>query len=457
MLISFSVSNFRSFNDEVTFSLVASKRITDHANHLEAIPGSEAKVLRAGVIYGANGAGKSNFFKALLYFKKMATKTRRKDGGTGRTTFRFSSNNETLSVFDVQFFSNGATYRYGIELDDQRIHDEWLVTVENEHEITIFDRKTDDKGAVTIEAPGLIKENEKLNALVTVGGPQNQTFLATIASTLGQTDYGVALSDVINWFNISLNFIAPDNDYAFLAADLYNKKDLNEFVNNFIKSSSTGLDKIDVSRDEIDEGKLKTIAPEIYADVANNNDTDIVYYLTHNKDIIVDNKEGRHYYSYTPNAIHEHETGNAQRLDLSDESDGTNRLLNLLPALHFMRSKNDSGNVFIIDEIDRSMHPLLVLKFLEFFLSGCSECGGQLILTTHDTHILDSELVRRDEVWFAEKNEHGATQMYSLSDFKPRNDVKLGKNYLQGRFGAIPYLGRIDALIHENGVKTSLE
>jgi AAA15 family ATPase/GTPase len=128
------------------------------------------------------------------------------------------------------------------------------------------------------------------------------------------------------------------------------------------------------------------------------------------------------------------------------ESDGVRRFLHLLPELYRLRS---TGGVFVIDEFERSMHPMLARKFIEFFLKAGQGTASQLIFTTHETNLLDLDLMRRDGIWFAEKDNEGATQLYSLADFKVRNDLRIEKGYLQGRFGAIPFLGGIDRLIEE--------
>jgi hypothetical protein len=126
-------------------------------------------------------------------------------------------------------------------------------------------------------------------------------------------------------------------------------------------------------------------------------------------------------------------------LPFDEESDGTRRLTHLLPALFQLRSEK---KVYVIDEIDRSLHPLLSRKFIEFFLHACKGNGRQIIVTTHESNLMDLSLLRRDELWFTEKDHEGATSLYSLSDFKVRTDLKIDKGYLYGRFGAIPFLGK---------------
>lgn len=154
--------------------------------------------------------------------------------------------------------------------------------------------------------------------------------------------------------------------------------------------------------------------------------------------LIIEKTSENHFYKLSVQASHKAEGGTYFQLDISEESDGTRRLLDFIPALH--RLQNESG-VYFIDEIDRSMHPMLVWKFLDFFLRSCNKVPSQIIVTTHESNLLDLDLVRRDEIWFAEKDGELETRLYSLMDFKVRTDLEIRKNYLNGRFGAVPFLG----------------
>jgi hypothetical protein len=149
-------------------------------------------------------------------------------------------------------------------------------------------------------------------------------------------------------------------------------------------------------------------------------------------------------------ATHGCRGGKEKRLPISEESDGSQRLLHLLPALYRIAETN---SVFVVDELERSMHPALARKFVEFFLKAGGGSGSQLIFTTHESHLLDLDLMRRDEIWFTEKDDAGATQLYSLADFKIRKDHRIGKGYLLGRYGAIPFLGGIDRLMEQQAAE----
>jgi AAA15 family ATPase/GTPase len=451
MIVSFSVENFRSFAGEETFSLVASNRFAGHhEGHAVPIPGGEERVLRTAVLYGANGAGKSNLFKALNFVRNIALNTRGKNSGTGRESFRFGDEADKPSSFDLCFLVKEKLYRFGFKIDDHRIVEEWLVLIDGKREKELYERVTGTDDKVTIEAKGLKKAGGKLAALATVGGPPNQTFLATVRAMLSTSEYGVDLANVLDWFEDSLTLIRPDSPFRPLGQLLAHDINFLQFASEFLKASSTGVDHLDISKKELTEDQLRSMLPEaIVADIISDMQEDgvAVVGLGEGSELIVERAGENHYFHITIQAAHEHKTGRVISLKLSDESDGTQRLLQLIPALHQLKT---SGGVFVIDEIDRSMHPMLTIKFLEFFLKCCEGEQRQIIVTTHESNLLDLDLLRRDEIWFVEKDKGGATKLYSLADFKVRKDLEIRKHYLQGRFGAVPFLGNIDRLMEED-------
>lgn len=445
MLVSFSVSNFRSFLQEETFSLVASKRLAaTHPNHIVPIPNSEESVLRTAVIYGANGAGKSNLFRALRYVRLIGLRPNNKNNGSRRERFDFSEDSSQSSNFDIQFITNEKLYRFGFKCDDFRINEEWLVEVIGSKERIIYERITHSDGRVEIEAPDLEKVNKKISALMTIGGPQNQSFLATINATLGSEYFGEDLSKVIEWFVKDLNLIAPDQVYAPLAHELVEDSQFLSFAGDFLKSSATGVDHLVAQKKEMSEEELKALVPPHawrkfieHASDADEGEMGLMR-MPNGDSLILEKTSENHFYKIAVKAAHNTGNGRIFQLDLKDESDGTRRLLDLVPVLHYLHG--DNNGVYFIDEIDRSMHPMLVRRLIEFFLSSCSR-SGQLIVTTHESTLLDLDLLRRDEIWFAEKDNGLETRIYSLMDFRVRTDLDIRKNYLNGRFGAIPFLG----------------
>lgn len=453
MIVSFSVENFRSFAAEETFSLVASNRFAGHHDgHIVPIPGSPEKVLRTAVLYGANGAGKSNLFKALTYLRTMALRARKKSSGTGRESFRFAEEADKPTSFDLQFIAGEKLYRFGFKVDDHRILEEWLVWIDGGKEKELYERITDSNGKVVIEAKKLKSSGEKLKALATIGGPQNQTFLATIRATLEPSDYGDDITSVLDWFDGTLTLIRPDAPYLELGQLLVRDPDFLHFASEFLKSSSTGINHLKPVKKELTEDQLRSLLPEVVvSEVIKEMQEDgmAVVVLGEGKEVLVERAGENHFYLLTVQAEHEHQVGRVLPLELAEESDGTRRLLHLIPALHHLRTR---GGVFVIDEIDRSMHPMLAWKFLEFFLKCCEGEQRQIIVTTHESNLLDLELLRRDEIWFAEKDKGGSTKLYSLAEFKVRKDLEVRKHYLQGRFGAVPFLGSLDRLMVDEEV-----
>jgi len=447
MIVSFSVSNFRSFSaEEETLSLVASNRLSgSHDDHAVPIPDSKEKVLRTAVLYGANGAGKSNLFKAFRYLKSVALEPRKKGSGTGRQPFRFAGPQGLPSSFDLQFITRDKLYRFGFKVDDERITEEWLFQVVGNKQKLLYERTTDENGKVSIAAEGLRSAGEKVIALATVGGPRNQSFLATANVTLNAGDLGDDLARVLTWLKKGLNLIDPDEPIEPLGHLLDQDPDFLAFAGAFLKANSTGVDHLEVLKEEISEDDSRRLLQNTLLGVlVGRGGTARV--TRGDSELLLERKDETRVYRISIQAAHEHEPGKVVSLELADESDGTRRLLNLIPALHHLRTTNA---VYIIDEIDRSLHPILVKEFLEFFLRS-RDCGaGQVIATTHESNLLDQDLLRRDEIWFAEKDQASATRLYSLLDFKVRNDLEIRKHYLQGRFGAVPFLGNLDNLLEK--------
>lgn len=450
MIVSFSVANFRSFSSEETLSLVASNRLsTRHEDHAVPIPDSTERVLRTAVLYGANGAGKSNLFKALRFLRTLAMRMRRKGSGTGRETFRFGEYSDQPTCFDLQFIVQERLYRFGVKIDDHKILEEWLVRVTGGRETVLYERVTSEKGAVTIEVTGIVEAGPKLRALATVGGLQNQSFLATLQATLDPAEYGDELRGILGWFSRGLTLIAPTQSFRSLGQVLAKDPELLSFAGEFLKSASTGVDHLKILKKELSEEELREMLPEAaLADILGRGreEESRVIPLDEGSELLIEPNGVNRYYRIRIQAAHDDDKGHQVPLELSEESDGTRRLLHLIPALHRLQK---SSGVFFIDEIDRSLHPMLVRAFLESFLKCCEGGHRQVIVTTHESSLLDQDLLRRDEIWFAEKDHTSATKLYSLSDFRVRNDLEIRKHYLQGRFGAVPFLGALEQLAEQ--------
>lgn len=452
MIVSFSVSNYRSFNSEATLSFVASKRLSgQHENHSAEIPGTEERVLRAGVLYGANGAGKSNLFAAIEFLHEIVQKPREKGSSIGRDPFKLTNKASEPTAFDLQFIASEKLYRYGVELDDEKVLQEWLLVSVGSREKVIYERELKNGNVeIDVHSECLEGAGEKLQALAKVGGPQNQTFLATVAANLDNAEYGDHLRSVLRWFE-ELVLISPNHHYGQLPTTLLTDEGLKNFTSEFLKTCSTGVDDIRVQKTPLTESEVSSL---FSSEVAKN----VMKHLKEGghvagpglggSELIVEGENKDQFYRVAVQTDHMGEGGQVVSLKLDDESDGTRRLIELIPALYYLQS---CEGVFFIDEIDRSLHPILIWHFLEYFLKSCSGSRRQIVVTTHESNLLDLKLLRRDEIWFAEKDALGATQLYSLAEFKVRKDLEIQKHYLAGRFGAIPFLGSIERLADNAG------
>lgn len=454
MIISFTIENFRSFNAETTLSLVASKRLNDHADHAVPIPGSDKQehVLRLAVLYGANSAGKSNLVKALEFAVTTATKPKKRTSGTGREVFRYSTDERKPTVFDIHFMAENKVFRYGCKLDDYQILEEWLVQVKGKNETLVFERATDSEGKVKVVI-GRRSLGDKVKALALVGGPANQTFLATVMATVEREDVKGDLHAIIGWFTADCKIIHPDAHFGPMGSFLVDSDEFRQFASGFLKGASTGVSELIAKKEPITEEALLAMLPKalhqrVREDLALRDGESTIIGLP-DCELIVESTGDNKFYRVSIVAAHDGHSGDSSLSEFLEESDGTRRLLELLPALYEL---SESGATYVVDEIDRSMHPLLVRMIVEYFLNN-AKGNSQLIITTHESSLLDLDLLRRDEIWFAEKDLQAATSIHSLSDFRVRTDLEIRKHYFQGRFGGIPFLGDLKKLAYSGQQK----
>ena len=439
MLLSFSVTNYRSFDAEQTFDMRASKRLTPAPEppYCYPVPDTEGRVLRVAALYGANGAGKSNLVMALWTLRRLVLEGAPPDKLLPYEPFLLgaeSANGPT--TFDVQFLHDGKVFRYGIAYDAFRVHEEWLDVYEGTKERNLFSRTTDENGCVAVELGRVAtsdSEPGKIKALAQVGARPNQPFMTEVVN-LGDPDaQGPRFRSAVDWLKHKLVALAPD----FLSGDLI--KLIAEdprflgFARQFLREAGTGIAGLglETRRMDLASSPYETMPP----------------WGVHVGDGLVTFETAGSTTTFRRiMALHDSASGQPKEFPFSLESDGSKRLLHLLRVLYLLE---EQGGVFVIDELERSIHPSLARKFIEFFLKAAGKRQSQLIFTTHETTLLDLDLLRRDGIWFAEKDDKGASQLYSLTDFKVRKDLQIEKGYLHGRFGAIPFLGGIDRLIEE--------
>jgi len=442
MLIRFTVENFLSFKDETEFSMIPGKG-TNHNKHvIKPKNKTGIPLLSSGIIYGANASGKSNLIKAVDEAKKIILKSINAKEILPDFRFKLNEKNKKgVTKFEFEIRANDKTYAYGFSFSPKRIEEEWLFIIKGNNETPVFER-TKDKLKLNDKVIKARKEHERFGFIAEDLFP-NQLFLSIANNrNISSMKYSQSFIDVYKWFEKSLIIIFPDS--KFFGHPLWiDENNISKFPDFLLNSFDTGITKIEFK--EIPFDKIYKKIPETIIE-------DIKLKLRSDGNIIISNqKNDMFYFTKSENEIKIKElvsfhNNNKSPFELSEESDGTNRLIDILPLILLLKTKNN--NTILIDEIDRSLHTELTYKFMDLFLNFAARNKTQLVATTHDTALLDLELYRKDEIWFIEKDKEGASKIYSLDQFSPRADLNIRNGYLKGRFGAIPFFGNgLDAFV----------
>lgn len=450
MLIRFTTENFLSFKDEVEFSMVPGKP-RKHRDHVVGSgKGNDFRLLKAGVIYGANAAGKSNLIKAMSFAKRMIVKGTKAKQRIPVTPFRFDRKTENSpSSFQFEVKCDSTSYIYGFKLDKMQVHSEWLFERRSTSLKKLFTRNTDKKGQTDVEfgtLPLTEEQNKAFLEFTAYGTRPNQLFLTE------SIDRNITyFEDIHSWFVNKLVLIFPDTKpSAGIGMRFMNSTEFQERFRDVLNLFDLGIDSVDLPKIDLDaESRLPDeIRDRIKQDIQEmpreSEGKTVVHIPDLNIIIVVEpDSEPSAFKFMTVHRIrHEDREVN---LELMEESDGTRRLFELVPAMIDLLHE-DRNRVFVIDELDRRLHAILSKKILELYLKNSGRQPTQLIVTTHESDILDLDLVRRDEIWFVEKDSSGSSTVYSLEEFAPRYDKDIRKGYLHGRFGAIPIVPNLSTL-----------
>ncbi|MDM1532384.1 AAA family ATPase [Myroides marinus] len=441
MLARVVVENFLSFREETEFNMIAGNLRT-HTNHVYDYP---VKLLRAGAIYGANGAGKSNLIKAISYLKDLV-----EEGEVNQSinSKKFKLDQSYLSkpvFFEIEIVIDSKFYSYGVRIDGITILEEYLYETGNiKEDKLVFHRHRTIENKTTIQFEKNFVKTKKNQLLIQL---LEDNILLTNQLLLSK--YDILNYNIVSfvWSQIVENIVViyPQTKFAGLT-ELYSYgQSFKYLANNLLSSFNTGikhLEEIEIPFDQYfgeDDKKGKESILESLDEGSNVS----LYDPSLESNVVITRKESGEIVVKKLTAKHLDINNNEVTFELQEESDGTRRLLDFIPALASVLVTNTT---YIIDEIDQSLHPVLLKTLLARFLAD-DEVMGQFIFTTHESNLLDLNMLRQDEIWFVEKSEETkASQIYSLNDFKPRSDLDIKKGYLQGRFGAIPFTGDLENL-----------
>lgn len=429
MLIRFSVSNYLSFDAEVSLSMVKGRTLK-HPNHVIRGKGSKSDLLRAAVIYGANAAGKSNLVSAIDFARTLIT------GGVGPSSLiplvpfklRRGARDEP-SVFEFEFRTRESDYIYGYEITTSEVKSEWLYKVGVKSQNKMFERTTvNGKASVEFGVRAMPKDDAEYANHVARGTRGNQLFLS---ECLRQAF--TFFEDVYKWFDEDLIVIFPLSTYKPLEQRTSDER-FRELIRSHLNAFDTGITGVHVAEVDFDEMRIpEDLRAHIVQSIGGDKSAQ-VQAANGQRFLVAVDEDGK---IRATKLMLKHQSAEAEEVafDIEEESDGTRRLMDLIPVLPGVLH---ARKVVIVDELDRSLHPAISRGFLELFLGQTASESGQLIATTHESGLLDLELMRRDELWFVEKDKNGASQLYSLEEFAPRYDRDIQKGYLLGRFGGIP-------------------
>ncbi len=429
MLIEFRVKNFRSFKEEQVFSMVASKddSLSDNVAKI-----GKWRLLRTAAIYGPNASGKSNLVKAIRTMGGVIGSSAQMDSSARNDLVPFAldpENRDKPCWFEITFLLDEVRYQYGFSATRKRVYDEWLFSYPEGKARHLYGREFDPETQETewnLRSKFLTGQKQQLREMV-----RDDALFLSIAAQLNHEQ----LTPIYRFFDELVSTILTSDQMWQMTESMMLREDMSEAVNVLVASYVKLADPTisDIRAKKMDPAKMKT--PDNLPDEVRKT---FIAQIKANPLITVD--------------VDHETTGSDHRtvFPLEEESDGTRRLFQLIgPVIEII----GRGLLMFVDEIERSLHPLLVRRLLQDIQSPeFSLRGAQVIMATHDTTLLDPELLRRDQVWFTEKDSDGATHLYSLSDYKEkekekgkvRKDEAFQKRYLEGRYGAIPIIERFE-------------
>lgn len=402
MILEFSVTNFLSFKNKVTFSMMANsnKGLDDNYVLIDS-----RKVLKTAAIYGANASGKSNLFRILTLVIFMLKSSNNIDINAKLPIIPFKldeEDNKTPSTFEIRFITDNIRYVYGFIADKTQIYDEYLYYYPNGREAKIFDRTNGNEYSFS-------QSDERMLSEVASKTTANKFFLATATNWNYEKT-----KPAYDFLTTKVDVCTNVEELKSIAFEMYEegKNNLKQFVLEFLKKADINIEDYQISKVDIPQEFLANIPDFIFKTL----------------------KEKSKIYQ----VMFKHK-GSSKFLSIDEESLGTQIIFTLIP---FLAEALNSKKILIMDELDRSMHSFLVEYIVEIFNNPeINKNSSQLIFNTNDTNLLDLNILRRDQIWFTEKdNDTGISDLYSLCDFSVRKQENVGKGYMLGRYGAVPFI-----------------
>lgn len=420
MLIEFSVSNFRSFRERQTFSLVAAPRLAKRNNVFKPQLSGEKfpDLLKVAVMYGPNASGKSNLLKALDVVRQIANRApSNAEIPLPVSPFRFDASLiDQPSVFEVHFVSAGVRYQFELSATSKRIIKERLIAFPKGVETLLYHRQHEEIGdqytyGKTLEGGSDLFETwRKLTPpsvlFISQAVANSNEELLQLRLPLFWLKSGVRslLNGMGSLAKAAQELVADGESFAIGIASFL--RDVDVPISKITAELTSRTEAVDNILGGLNDGERKISLK--------NSQSETKTTLTHRTAL-----------------------GDAE-IDFADESDGTKNLIGFWLPWSIKDSKHIQTRVLVVDELDSSLHPIIVASLVKKHLD--SEINTQLIFTTHDTHLMDSKLLRRDQLWITERDINGATQLRSIHEFEGREGEDIEKRYFEGRYRGLPFV-----------------
>lgn len=427
MLVEFSVANFRSIYERQTFSLVASADSEHVSRNVIATETEGLSLLRSSAVYGPNASGKSNLLRALATLRQLVEDTATKVQEGQRLNIApfvlSSKSSEQPSEFEIIFVADdNVRYHYFCAVSAELVHREWMVAYPHGRPQRWFEREYDLKTKSYDWWFGPNFKGERAERKVWQDFTRSNALFFSTAIQLNNDQ----LKPPFAWITQKLIVLTANIGWnPFLSLQLLREERGQTQIMRYMRAADIGIDRLELLEEEVAPTSATDLAPGgVRIEVGlprgglSPNAKRIQVRTWHKR---VDSKE-------------------SVALDIQDESDGTRKLFEF--AGGWIRAL-ESGATLFVDEVDRSLHPHMTRFLVGLFHGSTNRRNAQLVYTTHDTTLLDTELLRRDQVWFVEKDENQASRVYSLLEYRPRKDEALERGYLKGRYGAVPLIGNL--------------